>query len=182
MLSGVPSFWGLCGACANSRYQAHLQCGLGSRLTTEQFCILPKPHIISKIVILKTFQSFLKTGNKQNSGWCSVVSVISGVHNKREREYPTKHSLASDVFGMYSESNCIRKVTWLLTNPSTRSRHLPRGSNIVIAKLSLIDHAFQTGSHVTFRIHLIHVCMRSILSLSIMDSWVYKRCVSFYVY
>ncbi len=32
MLSKVPSFWGLCGACANSRNQAHLQCGLGSRL------------------------------------------------------------------------------------------------------------------------------------------------------
>ncbi len=32
MLSGVPSFWGFIGACANSRYQAHLQCGLGSRL------------------------------------------------------------------------------------------------------------------------------------------------------
>ncbi len=32
MLSGVPSCWGLCGACANSRYQAHLQWGLGSRL------------------------------------------------------------------------------------------------------------------------------------------------------
>ena len=35
MISRVPSFWGLCGACANSRYQAlsSRKSGLGSRLT-----------------------------------------------------------------------------------------------------------------------------------------------------
>ncbi len=54
---------------------------------------------------------------------------------------------------------CIRKVTWLpawwLTNPSARSRHLPWGSNNIIAKLSLIiDDAFQAGSYVTLRIYL----------------------------
>ncbi len=33
MISGVPSFWGLCGACANSRYQAlsSRKSGRGSR-------------------------------------------------------------------------------------------------------------------------------------------------------
>ncbi len=37
---------------------------------------------------------------------------------------------------------------------------MPRSSNNIIAKLSLIDHAFQTGSHVTFLIHLMQGYVR----------------------
>ncbi len=35
IVSELPTFWVIGGACANSRYQAHLQCGLGSRLALQ---------------------------------------------------------------------------------------------------------------------------------------------------
>ena len=68
MFSKLPSFWVIGGACANSRYQAHLQCGLESRLILDAQNIANFAKMTVQPVSLSFSQFKVQTGGRTMGG------------------------------------------------------------------------------------------------------------------